>query len=795
MQTVDIYKLFIDVDTKEHKFKVIENITGKWDGTPIELDSVDLDINNVNVNGMKTDFQLNKETNILKFKLPEGEFKAEISFSGSISKLLTGFYTASYKGGEMFTTQFESTGARRMFPCIDRPNAKARFLISVKIDSNLEAISNTHVDNIEKDGNRKIVTFEMTPIMSTYLVYLGIGKIKSRSKKSDSVEIILSAPEGYLTESDFPLNIASKTLSLLQGYFEILYPLNKLHLIYVPEFSSGAMENWGAITFRDYYLSIDDTTSSANYKAIAEVIAHELVHQWFGNLVTMEWWNDLWLNESFATFLSYKMIEKIYPEWNPVVDQFTRTGLALFNDSLINTHPIDVNVDNPEQISQIFDNISYGKGAAILRMIETYLGEANFKKGLRKYLNNNMYKNAKGSELWNALETESKVPVSKIMSSWIEKPGYPVIIATKESGSLKLEQFRFKLSGLDKDVWPVPISIKAENKNDVFLMESDSVKYDSTSIITLNRTASGFYRVMYRGELLNEVLSKTSGMDMYEKWGILNDYYSFLSGSLIDFEEYMKVLETFKNDTEPMVLREISSQILKIHYIKPEAKKFNAFAVSYLERASKNLGERLAEEASEVSIARGSVALARTVIDRSYAHKISHHFAHFSSLDPDMKLAYAVAYASSHGKTERNFNEMMKVYNEATAEEDRLKIITALGWTQEEELLNNVLNAIEKGEIKKQNAIRFYTACSHNVSARKFLANNMKDLVQNLRKFYSGSRYTSAFIEDSLPYLSLNGDLSTLNMLESISDDDIVNGIERAKETMGIYTAISKRIN
>ena len=794
MNAIENYKLFIDIDSTKHKFEGTGNITGKWDGTFIELDSVELDIHQVSINGMKAEFELDKIANKLKFMLPEGNFNAEITYSGQIPKLLTGFYTASYNGGEVFTTQFESTGARRMFPCLDRPNAKARFQLSVKIDSNLEAISNTPVEQIEKNGKRKIVTFEITPIMSTYLVYVGVGKFRSRSRKSERVEIILSAPEGYLTKSDFPINIASRTLSLLQSYFGIIYPLPKLHLIYVPEFSAGAMENWGAITFRDYYLSIDQTTSSANYKAIAEVIAHELVHQWFGNLVTMDWWNDLWLNESFATFLSYKMIDKIYPEWNPVADQFTRTGLALFNDSLINTHPIDVKVDNPGQISQIFDNISYGKGAAILRMIETYLGETNFKKGLRKYIIANMYKNAKGSELWNSLEKESKVPVSKIMSRWIEKPGYPVIIATIESDLLKLEQFRFKLNGLEKDAWPVPLSVKTENGNIVHLMETESVNLDSTSIITLNRNTSGFYRVLYRGKLLPEVLSKISSMDMFEKWGILNDYYSFLSSSLIDFEDYLKVLASFKNDMDPMVLKEISSQILKIHYIRPDAKEFRDFALSYLEWATKNLGERLTEEAPDISIARGAVAMARAVIDSSYAMKISHNFAHFSLLDPDMKLAYAVAYASSYGKTSRNFNEMMKVYNEATAEEDKLKIITALGWMQSEEPLNNVVSAIEKGEIKKQNVIRFYTACSHNVSARKFLAKNMKGIVENLRVFYSGSRYTSAFIEDSLPYLSLNGDMTTLNMLESINGDDIVNGIERAKEIIQIYTTIGERI-
>ena len=794
MQEIDQYSIFLNIDSDKHEFSGTLNITGKCDGNRLELDLVDLQIMSVKVNEKDVIPDITIPKKIL-LDVPKGTFHMEIRYNGNISKILTGFYIASYKGGEMFTTQFESTDARRMFPCIDHPNYKARFQLSVEINSNLDAISNTPITGVVKNGNRKTVSFEVTPRMSTYLLYLGIGHLRTRSRNEDRIEIALVAPDGLLTESDFPLDIASRVMGLLQSYFEILYPLPKLQLIYVPEFSAGAMENWGAITFRDYYLSIDQFTSAANYKAIANVIAHELVHQWFGNLVTMEWWNDLWLNESFATFLSYKMIEKIYPEWNPVTEQFVRTGMAFFNDSLKNTHPIEVTVDNPEQISQIFDNISYGKGAAILRMIETYLGEINFRNGLRKYLGSNMYMNARGEELWKSLEIESKLPVTNIMSRWIMKPGYPIVQVTRQGEKIRLEQQRFKLDGLEEDLWPIPISIHTSLDNKTHLMEKQNEQIEFSDLVSLNRKGAGFYRVLYHGTLLSDILRNSKKMDMYEKWSLINDYYAFLSASLIDFTEYMDVLNTFKSDMEPFVIREMVSQIQKIFYIRGSGGKFGTFSLDYLTYAADFLGERKDGESPDISIARGSVAFARAVMDRKYCDELCHRIDNIKKMDPDMRGACFVAFAILRGDSVKHHAELMKLYNEVTVEEDRLKIISALGWMQTEEALERVLKSIGNGEIKKQNIIRFLNSCAHNSKGRQFLAKHMVEMVNQLRVIYSGSRYTSAFIEESLPYLSLNGDNKMIDAMESISGDDIVNGIERAKEIIRINTRLTSKIH
>jgi tricorn protease interacting factor F2/3 len=381
--TIENYSISMIIDSGRHTYRGTEEIRFRPASDKLVLDSVDLSIADAYLDGKAVKPTDARESQTVVFSCTPGKDSVlKINFSGAIPRLLTGFYLARYGNADVFTTQFESNGARRAFPCVDHPFYKATFDLSLDIDKDLDAISNMPVKSVVENGGRKTVVFGRTPRMSTYLLYIGAGKFDFRSVMHGSTEIILAAPHGGLTRSDFPVEIAGRVLELYGEYFGIPYMLPKLHLISVPEFGAGAMENWGAITFREIYLSIDDSTGSSNYKSIAEVIAHELAHQWFGDLVTMEWWNDLWLNESFATFMSYKIIDVIKPEWDATGDLINlRTEGALKNDALKNSHPIDATVRDPEEIAQIFDEISYGKGASILRMIEGYAGKDNFRNG------------------------------------------------------------------------------------------------------------------------------------------------------------------------------------------------------------------------------------------------------------------------------------------------------------------------------------------------------------------------------------------------------------------------------
>ena len=381
----------------------------------------------------------------------KGDVIIDLEFQGILNDRLLGFYRSQYiqngKTKYLATTQFEAADARRAFPCWDEPEAKATFEISIIADNKFTAISNMPIKSKKKINNKTIYNFMKTPIVSTYLIYLGVGEFEYLTGKIGKTQIRVITTKGNKSKGKFSLDLGKKLLTSYEKYFGIKYPLPKLDLIAVPDFAAGAMENWGAITFRETILLYDPKTSSTKTKQfIAEVISHEIAHMWFGNLVTMKWWNDLWLNESFATFMATKFVDKFYPEWD-LWNQFVEDAMnvAMGLDSLKTTHPIDVKVNSPAEIREIFDAISYDKGGCVLRMLEHYVGEPNFQKGLKKYLSDFKYKNAKGQDLWDAIGKASKMPVTSMINTWLKQPGFPLVEINQDGNTLKLQQKRYLL--------------------------------------------------------------------------------------------------------------------------------------------------------------------------------------------------------------------------------------------------------------------------------------------------------------------------------------------------------------
>ncbi len=365
-----------------------------------------------------------------------GKLNLKIEFSGILNDQLRGFYRGQYldfDGNEhlLATTQFEATDARWAFPCWDEPNLKAIFQVTLIVPKDLTAISNTLPLNefIGKDGLR-VVEFAETPKMSTYLLAFIVGDFLSvEGTSSDGTLVRVWAIRGKENHGQFALENAIRILDYLNKYFGIPYPLEKLDHIAIPDFAAGAMENWGAITYREIALLFDPENSAASTKQrIVEIIAHEMAHMWFGDLATMDWWDDLWLNESFASWMGDKAVDYLYPEWNmwtQFVYQDTGAGLNL--DGLKNSHPIEARVQNPSEIRELFDAISYSKGASIIRMLEHFLGAEVFRNGLHSYLSTHMYDNARTEDLWLALENTSGQPVTDLMNSWVKQTGFPVI--------------------------------------------------------------------------------------------------------------------------------------------------------------------------------------------------------------------------------------------------------------------------------------------------------------------------------------------------------------------------------
>ncbi|MDE1805011.1 MAG: M1 family peptidase, partial [Candidatus Micrarchaeota archaeon] len=512
------YRLFFVPDLKSFKTTVYEDINCVVSKPTrlIKLNAKELKVVSASAfsNGavqlakIKYD-QKNEEVHLIFKKRLRGKIEIGMTSVCDNNDRLYGFYRSKYgdKGKEeyMLTSQFEPAEARAAFPCFDEPEMKATFEVSFIIDRKLEAISNTPI--IEEhgiNGGRKIIRFGKTPKMSTYLLYLGVGRFDRLDGRAGRLKVSVLTTPGKKHLAKLPLSYAIKFIRWYEGYFRIPFPLPKIDLIAVPDFSAGAMENWGAITFREIRLLSDENTSEGSKRDIAMVIAHELAHQWFGNLVTMKWWDDLWLNESFATYMSYKAMDAVFPKWE-VMKQFAEQEQtrAFENDALKSTHPISVRIPSADMIPALFDRISYDKGGGVLYMLEDFVGSAVFKRGLRAYLRKFKYANARKEDLWVAIQkaaTESgrRIPVSDVMQKWVTTSGHP-IIESKGGGKLvTLRQRSFTISGTSRGGWPIPVHALLGNRESSFIMRRESEGIGRPpGLLLLNYGQKGLYRVSY----------------------------------------------------------------------------------------------------------------------------------------------------------------------------------------------------------------------------------------------------------------------------------------------------------
>src|SRR5881409_4365145 len=403
--------------------------------------------------------------------LPAGEARLVLRFAGRLNEHLRGLYAASADGRRYAFSQCEAADARRVFPCFDEPAFKARFRLAVTVPRGLRAVSNSPIEREEDAPGGRVVHFAPTPPLSTYLFALAVGALEASAERLlGTVPIPIWHLPGKSDVTALGLAAAAEALRRLEDYFDIPYPYGKLDLVAVPDFEAGAMENAGAVFFRETLLLLDPATVSLNErKRASEVIAHELAHMWYGDLVTMAWWDDLWLNEAFATWMAYRVVDDWRPEWRLWHGfEHDRAG-ALALDALANTHPIYAEVRSVAEATQNFDAITYEKGAAVVRMIEHFLGPENFRAGVRLYMRRHRERNAVAADLWRALEEASGRDVARVAQAWIEKAGFPLVAFGPAKGAadrvLRVRQERFfadpKVAATRRrDRWPVPLVVR-----------------------------------------------------------------------------------------------------------------------------------------------------------------------------------------------------------------------------------------------------------------------------------------------------------------------------------------------
>ncbi|MBU6452877.1 MAG: M1 family metallopeptidase [Cyanobacteria bacterium REEB67] len=601
------YDLYFEPNFDQQDFEGTEtvHITVAQGTKEITLNSLDLSVYEASIarsekghgDWIKAEIERNKERETVVFKfakpLSPGQYELSLKFSGKLSDKLCGFYLSTFKDKEgkehkMASTQMEPTDARRMFPCFDEPVYKATYRVTAAIPTDMVAISNAAVqfEKVDQRRDKKVVTFEESPKMSSYLFALVIGHLKpSKAIVVNGKEIRIWCTEGKENLTDFALNSAGKFMTYYEDYFGVPYPLKKLDLIGVPDFAHGAMENIGAITFRETALLVDENNSSTSAKMrVADVVAHEMAHLWFGDLVTMAWWNDLWLNEAFATWMSDKAVNNLKPEWRIWDDFAVERGGTLGSDSIAATRAVQCVVNSPNDALEMFDEITYGKGAALLRMLEMYLSERTFQNGIQSYMKQHSFANATTEDLWSSLTAaaahdagkgEKAADVSALMQAWVHSPGCPLVTFGEDGSNFRFSQERFMLlphgdtkAKKDKStVWQIPLVLKgaasaAEGTSGgmrkVLLTDAvEKIALTDFKPTFVNGLGNGFFRTKYSSAELATLTDRLKADPKYlsaaERISILSDVWALTFAGRTSIDDYLSFTDTFSADSDPYV--------------------------------------------------------------------------------------------------------------------------------------------------------------------------------------------------------------------------------------------------
>tara|TARA_Y100000814_G_scaffold60081_1_gene37237 strand:- start:2583 stop:5117 length:2535 start_codon:yes stop_codon:yes gene_type:complete len=671
----------------------------------------------------------------------EENVKLRIEFEGKIADDLKGIYASKYlsnsgKEEKLISTQFEPTDARNAFPCIDEPNYKAKFNLTLIIHSNLTAISNMPIEKTKNLNEKETqIKFQETPIMSTYLLFFAIGKIKSKQlKTNNNILIRVWATNEQEKFSDFALETSEKLLDYFESYFGTKYPLPKLDHIAIPDFAAGAMENWGCISYRETALLVDPEKSSIQTKQlVAAIIAHEMAHMWFGDLVTMDWWNDLWLNESFASWMGDKAISNLYPEW----DVWTKfllddTNRAFELDALDSSHPIEQEVKNPDEIGQLFDAISYSKGASLIRMLENYIGEEKFKKGIQQYIVKHQYKNTITNDLWNALSKSSNKDIKTLMEQWTTKSGFPLILVSEENDKIKIsqEKFSYNPENNDQSEWIVPIKynslINNTKSKQTHLLETKEDFIQNKNITIMNTDSSGFYKTSYSNELFTKISNlltdNINNFSNEERLGLISDYYTLLKSSKIDPGKYLDLIKTLNKENNPYIWKYICGSLKSIDsklYNTDLYSKYYSFASEIFNNISIDLEWNLDKTPSETD----QIMIATLIDSACYfgiedlKNKSSQIFKEISfnsndEIHPNLKrpLLFSVAY---NGES-NDFDKIWELYLNSNSQEEKSLYLGSLTQFKNIDKIKFLLNQVTTKNIRKHDIASVLIGVANN---------------------------------------------------------------------------------
>lgn len=689
-------------------------------------------------------------------KLVAGEtVQVKVAFEGRIQTNMAGFYRSEYvEGGEtkhMLSTQFEATDARRTFPCMDEPALKATFAVHITVDAALTVLGNMPEESTEQNGDLKTVTFERTPKMSTYLLAWAVGEFEYVESFTQDIyadgkrlPVRIYTTPGYTKDAQLALDVAPRIIDYFSRIFQLQYPLPKLDLLAVHAFSHNAMENWGLITYRSTALLYSEETLDPSYKQnVAYVVAHELAHQWFGNLVTMQWWDELWLNEGFATWVGYAAVDHLFPEWD-IFSGFVSTSLqtALQLDGLRNSHPIKVPVVDALDIDQLFDAISYLKGASTIRMLSHHLSQDVFLRGVARYLNTHQFGNATSADLWNAIGEVSGRPVAVMMEEWISRIGFPVLSVVQEGSDMVVRQLRFLNGGgvlphEDETVWWVPLDAQGTHAvpRELHIREVDVCGVPN-GFFKLNGDTAGAFRVNYAPSILNaNILPYFGTLSIKDKVGVVADVAAIaVSGdeqtSTTTFLDLVRlVVDNHHLGDSYVVWLELSTKLehFQTTFSGIDA-ELSAMVASFTKHVYQELAVRMVTEKVDAldflkrklraHILRVAATAGIPEVD-AYAAELFATWKKTKQMDPALRLFVFSNVVSAPAVSEADFEAILSEVTHPTSLDSREIVLGALGHIQEPVLAARLVNYLtDESVVPVMDAHFLGVSLSKNVAVR-----------------------------------------------------------------------------
>jgi len=735
------YDLRIEVDLDQWRFRVDEGVDLRLDAPTrdVTLHAVELDIRAaaavVGDRRISAAVSANAEaeTATLRFSesLPAGPVRIELEIHGEIRERLRGFYRSMKDGARYAATQFEAADARRAFACFDEPEFKARFSLTLVVPADATAISNGAITGERPLGDgRKEVRFAETPPISSYLVAYCVGPFEPTPtvETPNGWPVRVFLPRGMADKGIFARDAHMHSLHYLEEYTAIPYPYAKVDAIGVPDFEAGAMENPGAITYRLTAIAADEKrTSTHALKGIYYTAAHELTHMWWGDLVTMAWWDDLWLNESFATFIGYKAVADLVPEWGLWRDFVATLSRPFALDSLVSTHPISFEVKNAQQATERFDVITYWKGAGVVRMIEGFLGAEAFRAGVRTYLNKYRESNATADDFWRELAVASGRDVAAIANAWIREPGHPVVrvAATPADGGLKLalSQERFfadpaAADGAATQLWPVPLVFKygrgesVETRSVLLDGRTGEIQLDEADWFFPNAEGAGFYRFTLDDAALAALGSRLQQvLEPHERLLLANNQWALLKAGHVSIEQFLRLLGAYAGDEDRAVVSIIVEQLgwIGLHVTDDATRSgFEALvARTYADRMAVVGWEPAPDETADDRMKRATIVgamggLARVPAVRDAARtRLERYFSDSASLDPN--IVSAVANIAAIDGDAALFERYLERKRQATSDpEEEQRFLLALGAFEKPDLIERALRLAMTDEVRPQ---------------------------------------------------------------------------------------------